>query len=159
MGTRFEKLAQPHNANESEYRLMEVLMVKRGAGGKDVNSTQVVMVDNNWDTLRFVQENMDGFVTNIMKVKKMDELDRKRIDESARLFEKNLKPLFSLISRTEHRNVMAKLSVSLKKALLLMAMERYAGDEERMCRALGISRDVLVQEMNLCGLEVRMKAA
>ena len=50
------------------------------------------------------------------------------------------------------QGVMDKLSASLKKALLLMVMERYKSDREKACRVLGISREKLETELKLCGV-------
>lgn len=74
------------------------------------------------------------------------------VDESAQLFERSLEPFFTLISATSKEHVMDKLSVSLRKALLLMAMERYDCNRERMCRALGLTKAKLEKELKLCGL-------
>jgi DNA-binding NtrC family response regulator len=76
----------------------------------------------------------------------------KHVEESAKLFTKNLQPLFSLFSETSTEHVLDKLSVSLRKALLLMAMERYRCDTDSICRALGISESMLEQELQRCGL-------
>lgn len=131
-------------------------MVKR-AGITDFDSpAEVLVVDNHWDTLRFVQDNMDMFVSNIVRVKKLHahaepQVDQ-NVDASALLFRKNLGPLFVLISALAKEHVMDKLSGSLKKALLLMAMERYDCDRERICRALGLTRMKLDRELSRCGL-------
>lgn len=139
-------------AGETNYRLMEVVMVKRGTAGAGKASSQILTVDNQWDTLRFVQENMDDIIATMVKVKRMETISRRKIDENAKLFEKNLEPLFSLISATSKDNLMDKLSSSLKKALILMALDRYHCDKETICRALGITRDKLDREMKACGL-------
>jgi DNA-binding protein Fis len=47
---------------------------------------------------------------------------------------------------------MDKLSSSLKKALLLMVMERYHSDREKACKVLGISQEKLETELKLCGV-------
>jgi DNA-binding protein Fis len=47
----------------------------------------------------------------------------------------------------------------LKKALLLMAMERYSGDKDVICKVLGINRDKLDTELSLFGLNQVRKAA
>ena len=46
-------------SGESDYRIMEVVLVKNGKSGTEKTSTQMLTVDNHWDTLRYVQENMD----------------------------------------------------------------------------------------------------
>lgn len=150
MGYRYSNPSE--KAGECDYRIMEVVMVKKGSIVQGKAASQVLTVDNQWDTLRFVQENMDEVIGNMVKVKRMEAKSRMKIDDNAKLFQKNLEPLFSLISATCKENVMDKLSNSLKKALLLMALERYHCDREVICRALGITRDKLDKEMRACGL-------
>ena len=146
------------NIDDSEYRLMEVVMVKKSQVGNSVSS-QVVIIDNSKDTLRHVQENWNEVVENIIKVKKMEERDSKKVAENAEIFGKGLKPLFSRISESRNKNLLANLSKSLKKALLLMAMERYSGDKDTICKVLGINREKLDSEMSFCGLDQVRKAA
>jgi len=146
------------NAGDSEFRLMEVVMVKKSSRGDDVSS-HIVIIDNNQETLRHVQENWNDFIDNIIKVKKMEERERKKVAESAEIFGKGLQPLFSRISESTNKNLLANLSKSLKKALILMALERYEGDKDIICKVLGINRDKLDNEMNLCGLNHCRKAA
>jgi len=95
----------------------------------------------------------------MIKVKKMEEHDRKKAAESADIFGNRLRPLFSRISESANRNLLANLSKSLKKALILMSMERYAGDKDTICSVLGIDREKLDKEMNLCGFKRGRKAA
>jgi DNA-binding NtrC family response regulator len=137
---------------------MEVVMVKKSPAGSSVSS-QVVIIDNCKDTLKHVQENWNDVVENIIKVKKMEERDSKKVAENAEIFGKGLKPLFSRISESRNKNLLANLSKSLKKALLLMAMERYSGDKDAICNVLGINREKLDTEMSLCGLDQVRKAA
>ena len=66
--------------------------------------------------------------------------------------QKNLEPLVSSLAAANGQGVMDKLSSSLKKALLLMVMERYQSDREKACRVLGISREKLETELKLCGV-------
>ncbi|GAB7027010.1 hypothetical protein [Geotalea toluenoxydans] len=145
-------VAPEEKAGEGTFRIMEVVMVKKGPVGVGMTSSQILTVDNHWDTLRYVQENMDEIIATMVKVIRMETNSRRKIDENARLFEKNLEPLFSLISATSKENLMDKLSSSLKKALLLMALDRYQCDRDTICRALGITKDKLDKEMKACGL-------
>jgi DNA-binding NtrC family response regulator len=144
--------------DECEFRLMEVVMVKKSQKGETVAS-QVIIIDNSQDSLRHVQENWNDFIDNIIRIKKMEDLDRKKFTESADIFGKGLKPLFSRISDSSNKNLLANLSKSMKKALILMALERYEGDKEVICKVLGINRDKLDNEMSLCGLDQIRKAA
>jgi DNA-binding NtrC family response regulator len=143
---------------EGEYRLMEVVMVKKMSKREEV-TTQVIMIDNNQDTLRHVQENWNDFIDNIIRIKKMEDIDRKKITENADIFGKGLKPLFSRISESPNKNLLANLSKSMKKALLLMALERYDGNMELICKVLGINREKLDTEMSMCGLDQIRRAA
>jgi len=144
--------------DECEFRLMEVVMVKKTPIGETTTS-QVIIIDNNQETLRHVQENWNDFIDNIIRIKKMEDIDRKKISESADIFGRGLKPFFSRISETANKNLLANLSKSLKKALILMALERYDGDRDVICKVLGINRDKLDNEMSLCGLDQIRKAA
>ena len=144
--------------DECEFRLMEVVMVKKSLKGESVAS-QVIIIDNSQDSLRHVQENWNDFIDNIIRIKKMEDIDRKKIAESADIFGKGLKPLFSRISDSSNKNLLANLSKSMKKALILMALERYEGDKEVICKVLGINRDKLDNEMSQCGLDQLRKAA
>jgi broad specificity phosphatase PhoE len=146
------------NANEYEFRMMEVIMVKKSPVGESTSS-QVVIIDNDKETLRHVQENWNDFINNLIKVKKMEEHERQKMAESSEIFGKRLQPLFSRISASTNKNLLANLSKSLKKALILMAMERYDGDKDVICMVLGINRERLDNEMSLCGLKQERKAA
>ena len=156
MGYRY--LMANENGGDSEFRLMEVMMVKKASDGECVSS-HIVIIDNNQETLRHVQENWNDFIDNIIRVKKMEERERKKVAESAEIFGKGLQPLFSRISGSTNKNLLANLSKSLKKALILMALERYEGDKDIICKVLGINREKLENEMSLCGLNQCRRAA
>lgn len=150
---------QPYNKEEDNaFRLMEVVMVEKKSTGTENSSTRVLMVDNQYETLKFVQDHMNDFVANMIKVKKMTPASVKKIEESAQLFQNNLQPLFSMISETSKTHILDKLSNSLKKALILMAIDRYNSDTESICKALGISREKLEKEMTVCGLKQRWRS-
>jgi DNA-binding NtrC family response regulator len=144
--------APDEKAGESPFRIMEVVMLKKSEMGIARPTSQMLTVDNQWETLRYVQEHMDEIIGTMVRVNRMETSSRRKIEDNARLFEKNLEPLFSLISATSKENLMDKLSSSLKKALLLMALDRYHCDRETISRALGISKEKLEKEMKACGL-------
>ncbi|WP_243370722.1 hypothetical protein [Geotalea sp. SG265] len=150
MGSRYA--GPEERAGDGTFRVMEVVMLKKSGLGTMKPTSQLLTVDNTWETLRYVQENMDEIIATMVKVKRMETISRRKIDENARLFEKNLEPLFSLISATSKENLMDKLSSSLKKALLIMALDRYHCDRETICRALGITPEKLDKEMKAFGL-------
>ncbi|GFO64683.1 hypothetical protein M1B72_15615 [Geomonas paludis] len=133
------------------YTIMEVRLRKKGAPEGTKDDLRYMSVDSHWDTLRFVQDNMDQCVGNVVRLKRTEPV-RHTVNESAELFQKNLEPLVSTLAATQGQGVMDKLSASLKKALLLMVMERYQSDREKACRVLGISREKLESELRLCGV-------
>jgi len=146
-------------AGGADFRLLEVVMaIKNPATFGKSTARMIITVDNHWETLHFVHENMDEFIKNIIMVRKMEVNDRKKVEENSKIFERHLEPLFTLISQTAQSNVLDKLSCSLKKALILMAMGRYSDNKDSICKALGISRDKLDKEMVLCGLGHNRKA-
>jgi DNA-binding protein Fis len=141
-----------NKAGAFSHRVVQVTIGDKGSATVKGDMPVSLTVANDWETLRFVKENMDDVVANVVRVKHMDAQSRKQVEESAELFEQKLEPLFTLIAATSQEHVMDKLSVSLKKALLLMAMDRYSCDSDRICRALGISKGKLEKELKRCGL-------
>ncbi|GFO60815.1 hypothetical protein GMST_31400 [Geomonas silvestris] len=135
-----------------EYSIMEVRLKRRGAAAGTRDDLRLMTVDNHWDTLRWVQDHMEECVGNIVKLKRLQERETKGVNESAALFQRNLEPLVSSLAASNGQGVMDKLSASLKKALLLMVMERYQSDRDKACRVLGISREKLDTELQLCGV-------
>jgi len=135
-----------------DYSIMEVRLKRKGAAPGTKEDLRLMTVDNHWDTLRWVQDNMEECVGNIVRLKRMQEREAKGVAETAELFQRNLEPLVASLAAANGQGVMDKLSSSLKKALLLMVMERYQRDREKACRVLGISREKLETELKLCGV-------
>jgi DNA-binding protein Fis len=135
-----------------EYCIMEVRLRKKGADPGTREDLRFLMVDSHFETLRYVQENMEECIGNIVRLKRSESHAANRVDENAALFEKKLEPLISSIAAANGEGVMDKMSASLKKALLLMVMERYHSDRDTACRVLGISREKLDNELQLCGV-------
>ncbi|WP_224983461.1 hypothetical protein [Geomonas agri] len=131
---------------------MEVVLVNRQQHRDAERVAVVFSVAYDPDVWQLVNEEMDQIAANVMRVRTMNKDRKIHVDESAQLFERSLEPFFTLISATAKEHVMDKLSVSLRKALLLMAMERYDCNRERMCRALGLTKAKLEKELKLCGL-------
>lgn len=138
---------------------MEVVLVRRQPAAPAERIAVVLTVGNDPDVWHLLHENMDEIAANLVRVKQMKAENRIHVEESAQLFKKRLEPLFTLISATAREHVMDKLSLSLRKALLLMAMERYSCNSEKMCRALGLTKGKLDKELKLCGLSNQDKAA
>ena len=135
-----------------DFCLVEVRHRKKSAPADAKDELRLLMVDSHWDTLRYVQENMEECVGNIVKLRRLEAKSAEGVNESAALFKKNLEPLVSSLAAIKDQGVMDKLSSSLKKALLLLVMERYHSDREKACRVLGISREKLEIELKLCGV-------
>lgn len=135
-----------------DFRIMEVRLRKKGAPADAREELRLLMVDSQWDTLRFVQENMEELVGNIVRLKRTETGSSKGINESAALFQRNLEPLMSTLTANRGEGVMDKLSLSLKKALLILVMDRYQSDREQACKVLGITREKLENELVLCGV-------
>jgi len=150
------------SAVESGYGFaaLEVVLVKRKSTTAAERVAVVLTLGNDPDVWRLVSEDMDGIAANLVRVKKMNaQKNRVHVEESAQLFKGSLEPFFTLISATSQEHVMDKLSLSLKKALLLMAMERYSCNNEKICRALGLTKGKLEKELRLCGLLNQEKKA
>lgn len=135
-----------------DFCIVEVRLRKKNAAVGTKEDLRLLMVDSHYDTLRFVQENMEECVRNLVRLKKLESKPATALNESAELFQKNLEPLVSSLSALKGQGLMDKLSISLKKALLLLVLERYQSDREKACRVLGISREKLESELKLCGV-------
>jgi DNA-binding protein Fis len=135
-----------------DYSIMEVRLRKKGAAAETKDELRLMTIDNHSETLRYVQENLEDFIGNIVRLKRFETHDAKGVNENAAMFQKNLEPLVSSLAASNGQGVMDKLSASLKKALLLMVMERYQSDREKACKVLGISREKLESELKLCGV-------
>lgn len=136
----------------SDYCVVEVRLRKKGSAPGTNEDLRLLTVDSHWDTLRYVQDNMEQFVGNLVKLKRMEARTAHSVNENAAMFEKKLEPLMSSLAASNKEGVMDKMSASLKKALLIMVMERYKSDRETACRVLGISREKLESELRLCGV-------
>jgi len=135
-----------------DFCIMEVRLRKKNAPAEVKDDLRLLSVDSHYETLRFVQDNMEECIGNIVKLKRLNSTPIEGINESAELFQKNLEPLMSSMAATQGQGVMDKLSTSLKKALLMLVMERYQSDREKACKVLGISREKLENELKLCGV-------
>jgi hypothetical protein len=61
---------------ERKFRILEIVIVKKNAISGQQPKTQLMMVDCENDTIRFVQENMNVFIGNMMKLKRLEDRDR-----------------------------------------------------------------------------------
>lgn len=140
------------NKTITEPRFLEMVIMKRSGDTKEVG-TKVVMLDGDRDAVQLAQEDMNEIIANIVRTEKMENLNRKKLEENASLFQKNLEPWFSLVATTEKSgHLLDKLSNSLKKALILITMERYNCNSESVAKVLGLTPERLQKEMALCGI-------
>jgi len=58
-----------------DFCIMEVLLSKKGATDGTKDQMRLMTVDNHLDTLRFVQNNMDACIGNIVRLKRIDDHD------------------------------------------------------------------------------------
>lgn len=127
-----------------DFCIMEVRLKKKSAAPGTKEDLRMLMVDSHWETLHYVQDNMQEFIANVVRLRRME--------SKALAFRNNLEPLLSTLRAANGEGVMDKLSSPLKKALLQMVMERFHSDREKACRMLGISREKLDSELRLCGV-------
>jgi DNA-binding NtrC family response regulator len=133
------------------FRAIEIVAIKKSSAVSHAAWSGVVLVDSQIDTINFVEQHIREFVGNVTKVRRL-EARKRNVDESVRLFEENLRQLFGVIAESVESNLLEKFSVSLRKALIHIAIERSKDDKDRICSILGIDRSKLEEEMKICGL-------
>jgi hypothetical protein len=65
MGSRYA--ARRHKTGMAKYRLLEVVVVRNSPDREKV-LRRVLSIDNHYDTLQVVQENLSEFITNMVRV-------------------------------------------------------------------------------------------
>jgi DNA-binding NtrC family response regulator len=149
MATRYDMKSR----QQMKLCYLEMVISKRNMACRGGASRKVVMFDGDEDTVRLVQEEMDAVIANVVRVTAMEQNALRKIEETSKLFEKTLDPWFSLVAQTgSNGKLLATMSNSLKKALILLAMERFRCDEESVAKVLGISVERLGREMERCGI-------
>jgi hypothetical protein len=58
-----------------DFCIMEVLLSKKGATDGAKDQMRLMTVDNHLETLRFVQNNMDACIGNIVRLKRIEDHD------------------------------------------------------------------------------------
>ena len=59
--------------SERNYRVLEVKIMKKHAQATEGSRTQHLLVAGEQDTLRYVQDHMDGFIGNLLRTKRLAE--------------------------------------------------------------------------------------
>ena len=139
-------------ADVFDYSVLEVRCRKKGAAAGTMDEVQLLMVDNHRETLGYIRDNIEECIGNIVRLKRMEQPEARGVNLGAALLEGSLEPLVSSLALVNRHGVMGKLSVSLKKVLLLMVMERYRSNRAMACRILGVTREELEFELKLCGV-------
>jgi hypothetical protein len=117
---------------------------------KKISFTQSIIVASDEETLSYLQNHMDSVITNVVRVKKMEQIHHEKTGHYH--YERKIESLLSSMPVAPDRRLMGDLSASLKKALLLISLDRFHGNRELVCKMLGISRRELDKEMQLCGI-------
>jgi len=73
-------------------------------------------------------------------------------DDSNRATVRAIETFLELIVMNPRKNVVPRLTVTLKKAILSMALDRYNFNREIVCKVLGLSSSQFDEEMRLSGL-------
>ena len=61
-----------------DFCIMEVLLSKQGAPAGTRDQMRLMTVDNHLETLRFVQNNMDACIGNIVRLKRIEDKEVNR---------------------------------------------------------------------------------
>ena len=130
---------------QAGHRMVELAVVNRGE--RQNVSNLALYVDGDPDTLQFVRENLQEVVRNVTLA---GLLAVHRPESSGTPPRQRDQASPGLLDR---------LSPPLKKAFLLMALDRYRHNPQALCAALGISGERLKKEMITCGLLQDMKTA
>lgn len=115
---------------------------------------QILLLNNDRDTLLFVEQHLNRVITNAVMVKKHELAhngsDRNEVTEFYRSFE----PLINAIITRPEKDLLMRMTASLKKAILSIAIDRCNADRRTICNALGLSDGQLDEELQLCGLMI-----
>lgn len=128
------------------YRGVEVTVVRQSDAGHTV-TTLAICVDTDPDTLRFVRENMHEIVRNAKGAFRATTRPSQVTDRSTNG------------GHPAKSGLLDRLSPTLKKAFLTMALERNHNDRHAVCKMLGISTDRLITELTTCGLIQKLTTA
>jgi len=145
------------NTNESErFRVIQLtgrFHIER-LGVRSFN--QILLLNNDLETLLFVEEHLSSVVNNAVMVKK-HEYSRHDTPVEFMEFCRKFEPLINAIIMRQEKNLLSRMTSSLKKAILSLAIDRCNSDRTTICHALGLSDRELDEELRLCGLMISDK--
>lgn len=151
MGYRYNTQMQAESVNY--FRAVEISGSLQIGLDRKIPFAQILLLSNDMETLFFAENNMFQLVNNTIRMIKMNNSTVNNIDGSgtfAREFESLLE---SIIMRPE-KNILNRLSASLKKAILSIALDRYHSNKEMICKVLGLSSSQFDHEMRSIGFDL-----
>lgn len=140
--------------SSGNYRLLEVMMLHTKANNDEIKERRTLVVEASHETVSFVEQNMNEIVGNLVRMRKLEVEDLRLIEESARLFQDNLAPLFAMLTAGSDGEPLLHLSQSLKKGLLLSALRRFDNDLPAVAAMFGLSENELHTELAAAGISL-----
>ncbi len=122
--------------------MMEILSAPKKLAAGHGPEVQLLLVDNDRETMLLVRESMPEIVRNVLQISS-------KVPDGGKA-ERDKHPLASKntgSNKEKGRNLFTSLSPKLKKALLLMAMDCFENNRESACRALGLTPEELDEEL------------
>jgi len=113
---------------------------------------QILLLNNDLETLLFVEEHLNSVVNNAVMVKKQEYTHHDTGPDEFAEFCRNFEPLINAVIMRPEKNLFLHMTSSLKKAILSIAIDRCNSDRTTICNALGLSDGELDEELRLCGL-------
>jgi len=110
---------------------------------------QVLLLQNDKETLEFVEHNIARFVHSAIMMKEMAVLPEQVLSTC---LPSEIESFLESTVLNPHKNILHQLTASLKKAILSLAMIRFNGDKEVICNVLGLSGSQFEEEMRMAGL-------
>ncbi len=120
--------------------------------------SQILLLNNDRETLLFVEQHLDSIVNNVVMAKRYDHAPDGTGPEEFGEFCKSFEPLIDAVIKQREKNLLSRMTSSLKKAILSIAIDRCNSDRTTICNALGLTEGQLDEELRLCGLRISDKS-
>lgn len=148
-----------NNDKDKGFRVIELTgsLYLEKLGMKPFN--QILLLNNDLETLLFVETFLDRVITNAVMVKKHEYTRCDDIRDDFKEFCRSCEPLIDAIIMRREKNLLSRITSSLKKAILSIAIDRCNADRRMICNALGLSERQLEEELRLCGLRISDKGS